>query len=105
MGARLAAFRDPLTLTISALAVHRLTRLITDDEITRPLRDRLSGIDPTRPDTEPGRLAYFLSCRYCVGLWVAAGWAAATATAPAATTTVGAALAWSSVAGLLSSVE
>jgi hypothetical protein len=38
-------------------------------------------------------------------VWVAAGWAALTVTAPAVAAPAGAVLAWSTVTGLLSSLE
>lgn len=98
MGARLSVLRDPAALTIGALAVHRLTRLVTEDEVARPLRERLSGDGTTR-------LAYFLTCPWCVSIWVAAGWAALTASAPAVAVPAGTVLAWSSAAGLLTSLE
>lgn len=99
MGVRLSSFRDPAALAVGALAVHRLTRLVVEDEVTRPARERLTAAAPE------GRLAYFLTCPWCVSMWVAAGWAALTAAAPAVAAPAGAALAWSSATGLLSSLE
>jgi hypothetical protein len=106
MGARRSAFRDPATLAVSALAVHRLTRLAVADEVTRPLRERVTSWaegDAWRP-AHP-QVAYFINCPWCISLWVAAGWAALTAAAPAVAAPAGAALAWSTAAGLLTSVE
>jgi hypothetical protein len=99
MGARLSVLRDPATLAIGALAVHRLTRLITTDEVTRPWRERVEQTDPE------GRLAYFVTCPWCVGLWMSAGWAVVAYAAPALAVPLGAVLAWSSVTGLLSAME
>lgn len=99
MGARLSALRDPVSLAVGALAVHRLTRLAVEDEVTRPLRERIEEAAPE------GRLAYFVTCPWCVSIWVGAGWAALSAAAPAVTAPLGAVLAWSSVTGLLSSME
>jgi hypothetical protein len=105
MGA-LARLRDPVTLTVGALAVHRLTRLVTEDEVTRPLRERLTKVvsgtmyRPVHP-----RLGYLVTCPWCVSVYVAAGWAALTVAAPAVTAPAGAVLAWSSVTGLLASLE
>lgn len=99
MGSRAARLRDPVTLAVGALAVHRLTRLVTEDEVTAPLRDRITNAAPE------GRLAYLVSCPWCVSIYAAAGWAAATVAAPAATAAAGAVLAWSSVSGLLASWE
>jgi len=98
MGA-LARLRDPVTLTVGALAVHRLTRLAVEDEITAPLRRRITDGAPE------GRLAYFVTCPWCVSIWVGAAWAALSAAAPAVAVPAGAALAWSSVTGLLASLE
>lgn len=105
MGA-LARLRDPVALTVGALAVHRLTRLVTDDEITRPLRERLTKVvsgtvyRPAHP-----WLGYLVTCPWCVSIYAAAGWAALTVAAPAVATPAGAVLAWSSVSGLLASLE
>jgi hypothetical protein len=103
MGSRVVpVLRDPVTLIVGGLAVHRLTRLVVEDEITRPLRERIG----TRAVTEQnGRLAYVITCPWCVSPYVAAGWALLTVTAPSVAATVGAVLAWSSVTGLLASAE
>lgn len=98
MGSRVAVLRDPVSLAVGALAVHRLTRLVAVDEVTAPLRASVSGRNPE------GRLAYLLSCPWCVSVYVAAGWAALTVAAPPVAAGAGAALAWSSVTGLLASV-
>jgi alkylhydroperoxidase family enzyme len=86
-------------LAVGALAVHRLTRLITEDSITEPLRR------PVLEDRPDSRLADFLTCPWCVSVWVAAGWLALTAAAPRIARPLGAVLAWSTAAGLLSSLE
>jgi hypothetical protein len=52
MGA-LARLRDPVTLTVGALAVHRLTRLVTEDEVTRPLRERITAWADGASDAQP----------------------------------------------------
>lgn len=87
---------SPVQLTVGALAVHRLTRLLTEDEITRPLR--------AWAEARGGRLAYLSACPWCVSLYVAAGWAVVVSYAPGAAAVAGPPLAWSSTAGLLSSV-
>lgn len=99
MGARLSALRQPTALAVGALAVHRLTRLVVEDEVTRPWRERVEQTDPE------GRLAYFVTCPWCVSMWIGAGWAALTVAAPAVAAPLGAALAWSSATGLLSAME
>lgn len=40
------------------LAAKRLTRLVVQDEITRPLRQKYDG-----------QLGYLLNCPYCVSVW------------------------------------
>jgi uncharacterized protein DUF1360 len=101
-GSRLDRFRDPALLATGALAVHRLTRLLTEDEVTSPARARVRRW--AEEDGHDG-LAYLLTCPWCVSVYVAAAWAVLTATAPAVAAPAGAALAWSSAAGLLSSLE
>lgn len=90
--------RDPVVLAVGALATFRLTRLLVEDEITRPVREQLA-------DDAEGRLAYFVTCPWCVSVWVAAGWAGLVAAVPAVAAPAGAVLAWSAVSGLLSSWE
>lgn len=41
------------------LAVYRVTRLVTIDDITHPIRDRMHGW-----------LAELVTCPFCVGVWV-----------------------------------
>jgi len=100
MGSRVAStFRDPIALTVGGLAVYRLTRLVVEDTIAEPIRDRIVEAAPE------GRLAYFLTCPWCVSVWVGFAWAGLAVAAPAVAAPVGAALAWSAAAGLLSSLE
>lgn len=88
-----------MDLAVGALAVHRITRLVTEDSITEPLR---RPVIQERPDS---RLADFLTCPWCVSVWAAAGWLALTTAAPRLSRPLGAVLAWSSVTGLLASWE
>lgn len=53
----------PTALVVLALAVYRLTRLVTTDALTDPLRGRLGR----RP-----KLVSFLECPWCVSVWLAA---------------------------------
>lgn len=57
-------------------AVLRLTRLVVEDSITRPIRDRLDRAS-VRKDGRPRRLVAFLaaltSCSWCTSVWVAFG--------------------------------
>lgn len=55
-----------IDLAIQAAAAKRLTRLITEDEITRPIREH--------PFTEKHpKLSYLLHCPHCVGIYTSAG--------------------------------
>lgn len=71
-------------LTLGAIA--RITRLITDDAITAPIRDHLDRRAAPRPSADgrvppaPGAwraAATWSHCAWCASLWVAAGVAAA----------------------------
>lgn len=64
---------NALTLATDALAAHRLTRLVTRDTVTAPLRARLPR------ETRAGEL---VRCGWCTGVWVAAGVTLARRTAP-----------------------
>jgi hypothetical protein len=101
------ALADPVALTVGALAVYRATRLLVDDEVSAPVRDRIEAWavgDSTTADEE-SRLAYFVRCPWCVSVWVGAAWVGLTVAAPRVARFAGAALAWSAVSGLLSSRE
>lgn len=56
---------DPVWLVVSALAVYRLTHLITDDLIAEPLREAVAN------HGEPWSTG--IECAWCVSMWVAAG--------------------------------
>jgi hypothetical protein len=82
-----------LLLLVDILAVYRLTRLITEDVITLPIRDRVRN-----------RLTLheFLTCPWCVSPWLAALLLACQHLAPTVTNFIALALALSAVAGLIS---
>ncbi len=90
---------DPVDLVLGALAVHRLTRLVTTDEVARPLR----RVVDERSDGGAG--SYFVVCPWCVSMWVAGGWLLLRTAAPRTARALGTVLASSSVAGLLASWE
>jgi hypothetical protein len=63
-----------LLVALVALATFRLARLLTADEITRPIRDWVYRRDDRRPGRQPddgqlGRLAYFITCPWCVSMY------------------------------------
>ncbi len=61
---------DALTLIAAALATARITRLITTDVITEPLR-----IAVIRKLNAEGKLAYLLVCDWCASVYVGAAMA------------------------------
>lgn len=91
----------PWRLAVEAGAAYRLTKLITDDGITQPLREAVIadayerahrtgeahaisaelGAE-TKPDEwqqiatadeEPPKMAQLITCRWCTGVWVGLG--------------------------------
>lgn len=107
-------------LIVDALATDRLTRLATTDVISEPVRMailRRTGAepppgedDPTAQEVvesmaDPPRLATLVTCRWCAGIWIAAGVSAARTTVPRAWQPVARGLALSSVAVLLARFE
>jgi hypothetical protein len=109
-----------LTFLTDVLATYRLTRLATADVISEPARMavlRRTGAepppgaeDPTAQEIvesldDPPRLATLVTCRWCAGMWIAAGVTAARVVAPRAWTPIANGLALSASAVLLSRVE
>jgi hypothetical protein len=105
---------------IDVLATYRLTRLATADVIGEPVRMALlrkAGAepppgegDPTAQEVvegleHPPRLATLITCRWCAGVWIAAGVTVARAVAPRAWEPVSRGLALSAGAVLLSRLE
>lgn len=92
-----------------ALATARLTRLLTADYLTRPLRRRM-----LQAVQEGGHLEYLLACRWCASVWIGFGVAAVVVAAcPALRPTVAVgvvaelllALGYSQVTGQLAGAE
>ena len=83
-----------LTVITDALAAYRLTRLITEDTITEPLRERVYAAhgDPSDPSNQL-TLSYLVSCPHCTGIYAAAFTTAARLLFPRAWTPVATALA------------
>lgn len=91
----------PTDLALRSLAAYRLTRLITRDTITAPLRDRVWASYP--PETS--RLGYLLTCEWCTSVWAGSALHISRMLAPRTTTAVEAVLAVSAVTGLLTAYE
>ena len=103
-----------------ALATYRLTRLATADVISEPIRMALlrkTGAEPPPGENDPTaqelvdsiedppRLATLITCRWCAGMWIAAGVTAARLVAPRAWEPVSRGLALSASAVLLARLE
>lgn len=52
---------------VSVLATKRLVRLIVDDTVLQPVRDRVWEVDPPARH----RLGYVLTCHSCSSVWAA----------------------------------
>lgn len=78
----------------AVLAADRATQLVTEDEITRPLREAVQRRWPN------SRIAYAVGCRACISVW--AGLALSSGKVPR---TVSWALALSAAAGLVRTTD
>lgn len=121
-----------LVLLIDVAAVHRLVRLVTKDTITQPYRERIirwaygnrgGRVSMTGPghrgpsawqdhveddrakDKRIPRLADLMTCRWCAGIWVAAGVVAARWTVPTIWGPVAYGLALASLATFAAAIE
>lgn len=112
---------EALELGVDALAVYRLTRLVTTDRVLRPLRvhvirqayrrrdpagprfDAARWDEIPRTDDDPPEAAAFIICPWCVGQWMALGAVVLRAGAPRIWRPLSRALALSGAAGLIAS--
>jgi hypothetical protein len=107
-------------LLVDGLATYRLTRLATADVISEPARMavlRSVGAEPPSGEDDPTaeqvvdamddppRLATLVTCRWCAGMWIAGGVAAARHLAPQQWTPVARGLALAAAAVLLARLE
>lgn len=83
---------------VDALATHRLTKLMVDDYITEPLREK---VYEKFGDPEDSKISYLAACPWCVSIYVGIGVVAARTIAPKAWRPLAYALAFSSVTGLI----
>lgn len=95
----LAWSEQPRDLALGAAATYRLARLVTEDEITAEIRERILE------RSSGGKLGYFITCPWCVSMWAGGLLAAGLTVAPRITRAAAAALAWSAAAGYLSAKE
>lgn len=66
-----------LTLLVDTVAVHRLTKLITEDYLTEDLRKLVQEHFPAVTDKRTqmkrkSKFTYFVNCPWCVSIWAAA---------------------------------
>ena len=85
---------DALTLATDAAAAYRLTRLVTTDTITEPMRDWVANRAPN------GRVDTLVNCPWCTGVWVGFAVQVARTVAPRAWSPVARALALAAIAGV-----
>lgn len=52
-----------LDFAVGVLAADRITQLVVEDEITRPIRE---AVERRFPDS---KLAYLVACKACVSVW------------------------------------
>jgi hypothetical protein len=94
-----------LTFLIDALATFRITRLLIEDEILRGPRMAILGKLEPEGFTQPGdesKLAYFLQCPWCMGMWIAVAVVGCRTFLPRKWHPLATALALSAAAGLIS---
>lgn len=102
-------------LVLASVATHRLSRLISRDRVTRPLRAPFTEIEAEDPPLElreraRGRglrraLGELLSCPYCLDQWIASAFVAGFVLAPRPTRTVASTFAVVSGADYLQHVQ
>lgn len=85
------------SLLVDVLAGHRLTRLVTEDVITAPAREKIFKKYPPTED----RWSYALTCPWCTSMWLGLGIAVFRKFFPEVWNPVAEALAISSAAGLI----
>jgi len=88
-----------MTFVIDLLAVYRLTRLLTEDELMEPVREWVWKNHPPQ-DTKIG---YFVTCPWCVSVWVGGAVVAARMVAPRQWDPIARALVLSAGTGLIAS--
>jgi hypothetical protein len=88
---------NPFLLVILALGAFRLTRIVTTDAISEPIRQKIWSKFP--PNTF---LGYLITCNWCFGMYVAGLFTLGYFLVPDVTYVVSLVLSISSVIGLIS---
>lgn len=89
---------SPLDASVDALAVHRLTKLVIDDHITEPLRNK---VYERFGDPSESKISYLVGCPWCVSVYMGLGVSVARTVAPGVWRPLAYALALSSLTGLI----
>jgi hypothetical protein len=82
---------------VDALAVHRLTKFVIDDEIFADLREKITDRYPP----ESTKIGYLVGCPWCVSVYMGTAAVVARALFPKQWTMLSRALAFSSVTGMV----
>lgn len=90
-----------LDFIVSGLAVYRATRLLTRDEITSPIRDKVWEKNPP----EKSKIGYLFTCEWCMSVWVSSILQICRIISPRTTSKVEKILAFSAIAGMLTAHE
>ncbi len=98
VASRPSAGHELIDLAVDALTTYRLTRLVVEDEIAAPLRDRIWK----RWAPDRTKVGYLITCPWCVSVWVGAGVVAAGAVAPTAWRALSRVLVLSALTGMVS---
>lgn len=121
----------PIDLIVDGIAAYRLTKLVTDDKITEPIRDaiieaayrrdkadhrfdpndyatatgRVKWTEVAEDDEDTPKLATLITCRWCAGTWFGFGIVAARAICPRWWDPVARGLALAAAAALIAGLE
>jgi hypothetical protein len=85
------------SFVVDTLAVYRLTRLLTEDELMEPVREWVWK----NHSPEDTKIGYFVTCPWCVSIWVGGAVVAARVVAPAQWDLVARGLVFSAATGLI----
>lgn len=94
----------PLSSALQALATYRLMKLVKDDYITEPLRETITD---RFGEPDDSKVAYLVTCPWCLGLYAGALVAGANTMFPSSrlVQAVTAALAYSAITGIMAERE
>jgi hypothetical protein len=94
----MTAIQNVTKLAVLGLATYRLTKLINEDEATRPIREAI-----LRAQHNP-KLEYLLSCSWCVSVWAGAGLVTLDKFAPNFSKSTQSVLAASAITGIIDTI-